>query len=103
MIRAHWRGKVGVMAEPPAPLPLVEPPDWMADGLCAQVGGCRWDALTTEEQVEVCQSCRVRSECAQFGVDHLMVTEKAGTVVYGGMTPAEIVERARAQRRGEVE
>jgi len=101
MIRALWNNPARIVIED-TPV-IAAPPEWMTDALCAQIGGYGWDTLSTEQQVEACQPCHVKAECGRFGVEHLMVTEKAGTTVYGGLTPAEIVERARAQRRGEVE
>lgn len=99
MIRAHWRGKVGVMAEPPAPLPLVEPPAWMADGICVGIGGANWDALEVWEQVGTCDQCPVIADCRELGIDTLESLNAGATVVYGGLTPGQIVTRARAQRQ----
>ena len=102
MIRAHWRGKVGVMAEPPAPLPLVEPPAWMADGICTGIGAANWDALEVREQVGTCGQCPVIADCREFGIDTLGCANKAATVVYGGLTPEQIVDAAKARRAGEM-
>ena len=102
MIRAHWRGKVGVMAEPPAPLPLVEPPAWMADGICTGVGAANWDALEVWEQVGTCGQCPVIGLCGEFGIDTLEALNAGATVVYGGLTPGQIVDAAKARRAGKV-
>lgn len=103
MIRAHWRGTVGVIAEPPAPLPLFKPPGWMADGICAGIGGANWDALEVPEQIEVCRGrCPVIGPCGEFGIDTLEVAQKGSAVVYGGLTPEQIVDAVKARRAGKV-
>lgn len=99
MIRAHWRGAVQTAAEPPSPLPLAEPPAWMADGICTGIGGVNWDALEVPEQIEVCQSrCPVIGLRGEFGIDTLGALNAGATVVYGGLTPGQIVDAAKARR-----
>lgn len=101
MIRALWNNPARIAADP-NPLPIVAPPAWMADGICAGIGGVNWDALEVWEQVGTCGQCPVIADCREFGIDTLGCANKAATVVYGGLTPGQIVTRARAQRQGEV-
>ena len=95
-----WRGILRIN-EPADPIPLIEPPEWMADALCAQIGGHAWDSLTWEQQVEFCQPCPVRDQCAEFGADHLLALDRSGTgtTVYGGLSPADVVSLAQERRR----
>ena len=101
MIRALWNNPARIVIEE-TPV-IAAPPEWMTDALCAQIGGLNWDMLSTEEQVEACQPCPVIDVCREFGIATLGAVKRGAAIVHGGLTPAEIVERARAQRRGKAE
>lgn len=66
---------------------LTTPAPWMADALCAQVGGEFWfpepgDSRCADKARRVCQSCPVRDLCLQHALD---TNEPDG--IWGGLTP----------------
>ena len=74
--------KVEVM---PAKLPpnfeedLVEDSlSWMGYGSCL-IGALFWDALTVDEQCDICKKCPVINNCLKYGIEI-----GADGVVYGG-------------------
>ena len=96
MIRRHWRN---VEVEPVEPLPPLQPPEWMADGICARLGWAEWDCFTVPEQVAICHDCPVMMKCREFGIETIEATSgKDCTVVYGGLEPTQIVTHATARR-----
>jgi len=69
-------------------LNITAPPEWMADGLCAQVDPDLWfpdKGGSTEAARAVCRRCPVQAECLSYALAH---DERFG--VWGGTS-----ERAR--------
>lgn len=97
MRRTMWNNPARIPVDVD-PLPILAPPEWMADGICAQVGGHGWDSLSIEGQVEFCQPCPVIEVCGTFGVEQLMCLNRTATTVYGGLTPDQIVDEARVRK-----
>jgi WhiB family redox-sensing transcriptional regulator len=85
-------------------LNIVAPPEWMADGLCAQVDPELFfpeAGAPNREAKAVCAGCEVRSECLAYALAH---RERFG--VWGGTTERErrrmrrpVVRRAPGCRR----
>ena len=49
------------------------PPQWMADGLCAEVDPDLWfpeKGGSTQEAKAVCRRCAVRAECLDYALAH---------------------------------
>ena len=97
MRRTMWNNPARIPVDVD-PLPILAPPEWMADGICTQVGGHGWDSLSIEGQVEFCQPCPVIEVCGTFGVEQLMCLNRTATTVYGGLTPDQIVDQARVRK-----
>ena len=64
---------------------------WMADALCASIGGDFWfpdrghgDERVTRRAKAVCRDCPVRAECLDYALRN---AEPYG--IYGGTTPFE--------------
>ena len=70
----------------------------MSARVCVQCGR----AGRRNEGRGLCPRCPVREACGEYGIEQLGVLDKSGTVVYGGLTPGQIVKRAKARRREEV-
>lgn len=101
MIRALWNNPARIPVDID-PLPVLLPPGWMADGICAGIGGANWDALDVWEQVGTCGQCPMIADRRELGIDTLEALNAGATVVYGGLTPGQIVDAAKARRAGEM-
>ena len=78
-------------------LNITRPPEWMAEGLCAQVDPELWfpeKGGSTREAKQVCRSCDVRPECLAYALAH---DERFG--VWGGEAERDRREMTRAARR----
>ena len=51
---------------------------WMGYGSCL-IGALFWDALTVDEQCDICKKCPVINNCLKYGIEI-----GADGVVYGG-------------------
>ena len=100
MIRRRMANPARLME--PEDGPVITPPEWTRDSRCAPIGGAVWDSWAVDDQIAWCQPCPVREACGEYGVEQIGVRGKSGTVVYGGLTPGQIVKLAKARRREEV-
>lgn len=98
MIRRRWANPARMHAELTAEEFPTTPPDWMLDGRCAPIGGRDWDAIEHPEQVVICGGCPVVDDCREYGIEHVRVLDKSGTVLYGGLLPGQIVDEAKRRR-----
>ena len=77
-------------------LNIEKPPEWMADGLCAQVDPELWfpeKGGSTREAKAVCGRCEVRPECLAYALAH---DDRFG--VWGGVAERDRRRMTRAAR-----
>jgi len=77
-------------------LNIEKPPEWMADGLCAQVDPELWfpeKGGSTREAKAVCGRCEVRPECLAYALAH---DDRFG--VWGGVAERDRRRMTRATR-----
>ena len=86
----------------------IKPEPWMKEGVCADYlqPDMWWDAsdffpsrgysATSRRAIEICRTCPVMAECAQYALDN---DERSG--IWGGLTPdVRRVMRGRKRREG---
>lgn len=59
-----------------------QPADWQDSASCSGMGRS-WDALTTPEQISLCRTCPVRTDCLTLG----RAIDASGTVFGGRYFP----------------
>lgn len=85
-------------------VPLIRPPEWTKDALCAEVGGDDWfpeKGGPTRAAKSICKRCEVQSECLGWALEH---GERFG--IWGGLSEGERrvlarrLRESRARNRG---